>query len=302
MGRRHVRVLRGLPEHFVLTGIVDPDRATHEPGLPVYGSEAEAIDDAEVVVVATPIPAHAQTVLRALARGRHVFVEKPMGATRSEVEAMAEAAEASGAGLFVGHSERFNPVVRALRKLVMPETIRAIHAWRVGSPRARGRDVLLNLGVHDLDLAAYLTQSTVLPRASLGCEETADLALTARAGCPVDLHVAREGERERNVVVETDDTTYYGDLLRFRLSAVSREGVSKEITLEPGEPLVLQAQALARAIAGESAEIADGADGARAVIAAEKSLSLFPTEGSRARASQRERRRPQNRPLSAVGF
>ena len=78
---------------------------------------------------------------------------------------MVEAAAHYGRRLFVGHSERFNPVVRALCRELAPAAIRRLTFRRVGAPRSRARDVLLNLAVHDFDLASYLTGARVRARA-----------------------------------------------------------------------------------------------------------------------------------------
>src|SRR4029079_986087 len=93
--------------------------------------------------------------------GRDVLVEKPLGATAGETARLVEASRRAGRFLAVGHSERFNPVVRALARGVAPTAVTSLHFRRVGSARARDA-LLLNLGVHDLDLAAYLTRSPLI--------------------------------------------------------------------------------------------------------------------------------------------
>lgn len=273
MGRRHVRALLALPDRVTLAGIYDPDPAAAVAGVAnvtSYASEAEAIADADVVFVASPIAAHMSTVLRALRARRDVFVEKPIGATADESYAMVEAAECSGRRLFVGHSERFNPVVRALRRVLDPTRIRTLSFCRVGALRSRARDVLLNLGVHDLDLASYLTDSRAHLRAAFGREDNADVLLSTERA-PARVRVSREGERERRVLATTDDATYEGDLLRFRLTVDERE----EIALDTEEPIIAQARAVFDALDGLPSDIAEGRDGAHAVRLAEKSLALM---------------------------
>ncbi|WP_394835153.1 Gfo/Idh/MocA family oxidoreductase [Pendulispora rubella] len=284
MGRRHVRALLAFPDRATLAGIYDPDpaAASNAGSLRCYASEAEAIADADVVFVASPIAAHMSTVLRALRARRDVFVEKPIGATGDESAAMVEAAERSGRQLFVGHSERFNPVVRALRRVLDPTRIRTISFCRVGAPRAggsaaqsggprpRARDVLLNLGVHDLDLASYLTASRAHVHAAFGREDNTDVLLST-GRCPARVRVSREGERERRILVTTDDARYEGDLLGFRLTVDERE----DIALDTEEPIIAQARAVFDALDGLPSDIAKGHEGAHAVRLAEKSLALL---------------------------
>src|SRR5689334_20717526 len=83
MGRRHARVVASRPDRFELAAIMDVDEsaapslaAAH--GAHVAAGEGDALARAEAVVVATPIGAHAATVTRALAAGKHVLVEKPI--------------------------------------------------------------------------------------------------------------------------------------------------------------------------------------------------------------------------------
>jgi UDP-N-acetylglucosamine 3-dehydrogenase len=255
MGRRHARVLCSLPERFEVVGVYD-ERADRRsgPGLVALGSESEAIARADVLVVATPNAAHAATATHALAAGRHVLVEKPLCAIAAEARAL-EALSRGPARLFVGHSERFNPVIR-------------------------GCGVLVNLGVHDLDLAAYLGGGEMALRGAAGAsvsdepgEDLAHVLLTTSSGAVAHIYVDRTfPERRRWITLTTAGWTYEGDLLACRLVRTARDtGVRTEVPLPLGEPLVAQAVALADALDGvPSREIATAADGMRAVVLAER--------------------------------
>ena len=97
MGRLHVRVFSQLAERFEVAGFYDADRAVAEDvaassGLHHFAREADAIEEAELVVVATPIPAHAATVRRALEAGKSVLVEKPLCSRADEANALVRTA------------------------------------------------------------------------------------------------------------------------------------------------------------------------------------------------------------------
>src|SRR5579859_1105508 len=82
MGLRHARVFASLPARFEVVGGYDVRRdLAPRPPLTLLRAEAEAIALADVVVVATPIEAHAASVRQALGAGRHVLVEKPLCAS-----------------------------------------------------------------------------------------------------------------------------------------------------------------------------------------------------------------------------
>jgi predicted dehydrogenase len=289
MGQRHARVLAALEERFALVGTFDVRAGVRAAAAPVLASEEEAIDRADLVVVATPNHAHAPTVVRALERGRHVLVEKPLCARARDAEALVAAASAGSSHLFVGHSERFNPVVRVIARLVRTEGVVAIDLSRVGPSRPTDCGVLLNLAVHDLDLAAYLGGGSATVRGSVGRasvrasgEDAAHVLLSLASGGIGHVHVDRTvPERSRTIVVATPRWIYEGDLLTHRLVRMCREsGARTEVPLPIDEPLVAQATALADALdGGTPREIALAVDGARAVALAEAAALACSTAG-----------------------
>jgi predicted dehydrogenase len=287
MGDRHARVLQALRARFEVVGGYDPrsEAATPE-GLLRLPSDDEAIGRAEVVVVASPIETHARLATRALAAGKHVLVEKPICATTAEANALVAAARGA-ARLFVGHSERFNPVVRALARLVGADEILRVDLRRVGQARSGGGRALLNLGVHDLDLAAYLgggeitLRGAVVSSADAQGEDFAHLLFTTAFGGAGHLYVdGRSPLRERSIVLATARWVYHGDLLGHRLVRSARESSAKaDVPLPLEEPLLAQASALADALDGKARrDLATGADGARALNLAECAAERFSSE------------------------
>jgi predicted dehydrogenase len=295
MGLRHARVLSELSGRFALAGGYDMRREAAAPaGLVRLASEAEAIAACDVLVVATSISAHAATVARALAAGRHVLVEKPLCGTAAEAAALlgsaAPAASLSRGRLFVGHSERFNPVVRALARLVRAEPVVALDFQRIGPSRPSDCGVLVNLGVHDLDLASYLGGGEVALRGAVGDDDFADVLLETSGGAVGHLHVDRTAaQRRRSLTLTTPHWIYQGDLLAHRLVRTARDtGVSTDVPLPLEEPLVAQARALADALDGATPrEIATGVDGATAVRLAEQATLMCASAGSAQPLSER---------------
>jgi predicted dehydrogenase len=279
MGKRHVRVVAGLSDVFELVGAYDLSETVEVPPFaPRLASEAEAIRGADAVIVATPIEAHAEAVGRALAAGKYVLVEKPMCESAARADALLAATTPDGAHLFVGHSERFNPVVRALYNLLRGERVHTIDFHRVGPARLIPQGVLLNLGVHDLDLACYLGGGDISLRSALGggrdgaSQDIAHVLFETSSGAVGHIHVDRtHPTRNRSITVVTSRWVYEGDLIAGRLVRTPRPGgPAKEVTLPVEEPLVAQARAFAAAVKGRlGREIASGADGARAVRLAE---------------------------------
>jgi predicted dehydrogenase len=301
MGRRHARVLASRPDRFALTCVMDVDAVAARALAGDYGTaavltEADALAPAEAIVVATPMFAHAETVRRALARGKHVLVEKPLAASPREAANLVALASSSAARLFVGHSERFNPVVRALARLVDPSMVTAVELRRVGprqSPRvdaasagSAGRPTpeegaLVNLGVHDLDLAAYLTRSPLVVRSAVGeltpsgLDERAHVLARSASGAAVLVFVDQrpaDALRRRTLTLSTPTHVWHGDLLAPSLVRACRStGAREAIPLDTEEPLLAQAMAFLAAVRGAPcSEIATARDGLLALAAAER--------------------------------
>jgi predicted dehydrogenase len=167
MGRHHARILQSNPR-MAFAGAVDPggdrfgavrDRSLlHDSVDALLGAPGPAPDFA---VVAVPTEEHV-TVARALAEaGVHVLVEKPLAATVEDARAVIDAVRAAGVHGAVGHVERCNPALRALRERVRDGQIGEVYmvgTERVGPFPDRVRDVgvVKDLATHDLDLVRWL--------------------------------------------------------------------------------------------------------------------------------------------------
>jgi len=115
----------------------------------------------DAVSLAVPTESHCDIACELLSHGIHVLVEKPISRTLEEADRMIAAAEAGKAVLQVGHLERFNPAMVALRPHVRKPVYFEIH--RVGAFTARSLDidVVLDLMIHDLDIVQWLVGEEV---------------------------------------------------------------------------------------------------------------------------------------------
>jgi predicted dehydrogenase len=282
MGSRHARVFAALHREFEVVGAFDPRSDAIPLFLRRFMTEDALVDACDVVVVASPIERHRESASRALVKRKHVLVEKPIAATWREAFALVGRAAAADARLFVGHSERFHPVTRALADELQNTHIISMQFRRVATGVARDAalrearaDALLNLAVHDIDLAAYLSGDEIELVSAKEHDALSAIALVGKNGWRGSIEAGRVAENpERSIVVETERVTYRGDLKNGSLIALDHATKSeREIPLPKDEPLLAQAAALAAAFRGEKQALARGEDGARAVGVAEQALA-----------------------------
>ena len=153
-GQNHLRVIRESPR-AVLAGVHDIDStkgrfASQTHDCAAYGSLEELHGKVDAAVVATPTSTHADVACTLLGMGIDVLVEKPIA---SDLEGARRIAAAAGDRIVqVGHLERFNPAVLALRSKVTTPLFFEIHRMSAFSPRSLDVDVVLDLMIHDIDL------------------------------------------------------------------------------------------------------------------------------------------------------
>jgi predicted dehydrogenase len=166
-GPNLARNFAGLPDSEV-RWLCDPDEealARAAPALGVArttGSLDEVLADPEVdaVVLATPVPTHADLAVQVLQAGKHCFVEKPLAQSSADAERAVEAAQAAGRILMVGHLLEYHPGVRKLKEIAESGDLGAIHyiysnRLNLGVLRA-DENALWSLGAHDVSVVLYL--------------------------------------------------------------------------------------------------------------------------------------------------
>jgi len=174
MGMNHIRVLRDLnDEHIQLVGVAE----TYEPSLKHaisrfhvagFSDYREMVEKTQpdLVTVVVPTHLHFEVASYMLDRGINVLVEKPITNTIEEALALLQLARVRGVKLAVGHVERFNPAVIAVKKRLAAGELGKIfhlHARRLGPfpPRIRDVGVTLDLATHDIDVMRYLADAEV---------------------------------------------------------------------------------------------------------------------------------------------
>jgi UDP-N-acetylglucosamine 3-dehydrogenase len=173
MGSHHLRVLGSMPDAEVL-GVADPDpdrlaaAARAHPGVATHATLEDALDahTPDFACLAVPVRSLPAAAHAALTAGAHVLVEKPTAATEDEAAKLLQAVDSRGLVAGVGHVERFNPAVVALKDKLDRGLIGRVvqmHARRL-SPfpnRNSTLGVAFDLATHDVDVMRYLSGSEV---------------------------------------------------------------------------------------------------------------------------------------------
>jgi UDP-N-acetylglucosamine 3-dehydrogenase len=187
MGSNHARVLAQLPG-VELAGIADPEAAHRDfvsrlLSCPAFTDIDALIDHGvDALTIAAPTHIHHDLALTCAARGIHILVEKPIASSVEEGRSIIAAARRAGVALMVGHVERFNPAVEAIKEAIQDEDILSIAITRVGPypPRMSNVGVVIDLAVHDIDLIRWFTDSEIVevqPQLSSAIAEREDIAL-----------------------------------------------------------------------------------------------------------------------------
>src|SRR6185503_13476802 len=168
LGRQHARLHATLASEGMtqFVSVVDLNEQTaktigEERSVEWSTDWRTLIGKVDAVSLAVPTEAHCEIACGLLEAGIHVLVEKPISRTLQEADLMIKAAETGNALLQVGHLERFNPAMVALRPHVKKPVYFEIH--RVGQFTARSLDidVVLDLMIHDLDSVQWLVGEEV---------------------------------------------------------------------------------------------------------------------------------------------
>lgn len=291
MGYNHARVLAGLPD-VTLVGIADPlaahrTRAEQMLDCKTYATVEELLDAGlDAVTIAAPTHLHRDVSLACIARKIHVLVEKPIASSVEEGHEIVNAAKKAGVTLMVGHVERFNPAVAAIKQAIKDEEILSIAITRVGPfpPRMSNVGVVIDLAVHDIDLIRWFTESDIVdvqPQLASAVAEREDIALLQfRTASGVLAHINTNWLtpfKARNVTVATRGKYVQGDLLTRQVTecfGFQRDGSysMRHLSVGHDEPLRAELLAFLDAVRTGNAPAVTGEEGVASLEIAIKCL------------------------------
>lgn len=165
LGKFHLNNWKTM-EGVELVGFYDPndaaaEQADQEYQLKRYEDPAALIALCDAVDIVAPTTHHFELCAQAIRKGKHVFVEKPLANTMDEAKELVKLTRESGIKLQVGHVERFNPALLALKDMVLHPMFIEVHRLAQFNPRGTEVSVILDLMIHDIDIILNMVKSDI---------------------------------------------------------------------------------------------------------------------------------------------
>lgn len=308
LGKIHLKLLNQ-SEKYDLVGFYDPDEARGEKvqeefGYPYFSSIERLIESVDVVDIVTPTLSHYNSAIKAITKGKHVFIEKPITNTVEEAEHIRLLVNENNLRGQVGHVERFNPAFIAVKNEISSPMFIETHRLAEFNPRGTDVPVVLDLMIHDIDIILSVVNSPVKNISASGVSvisETPDIAnarIEFENGCIANLTASRISmknmrksrffqkdayisidflKKEVEVVKMKNAPKNPGD---FDMILKNAEGVSKQIYFEspkisPNNAILDELESFSDAIMNKTKPIVTLRDGADALRVAYQIIDCF---------------------------
>jgi len=308
LGRIHLKLLQQ-SEKYELVGFYDPDIANGQRVAEEfkyrYFDQLDALMDAvDVVDIVTPTLSHYNCAIKAITKGKHIFIEKPITNTIEEAEHIRLLVSENNLRGQVGHVERFNPAFKAIKSEIKNPMFIETHRLAEFNPRGTDVPVVLDLMIHDIDIILSVVKSPVLSVHASGVSvisETPDIAnarIEFENGCVANLTASRISlknmrksrffqkdayisvdflDKKVEVVKMKDAPEHPGD---FDMVLQNAEGKRKQIyfknpEITPNNAILDELETFADAIEGNTKPIVTLRDGTDALKLAHRIIDCF---------------------------
>jgi len=308
LGKIHLRLLNS-SEKYALVGFYDPDaingkQVADEFGYPYFDNINALIDAVDVIDIVTPTLSHYDCASKAMTKGKHVFIEKPITNTLDEAEALLVLEKTHNVKGQVGHVERFNPAFIAVKESIKDPMFIETHRLAEFNPRGTDVPVVLDLMIHDIDAILSVVDAKVKKINASGVSvisnspDIANARIEFENGCVANLTASRISlknmrksrffqrdayisvdflEKKVEVVKMKDAPETPGD---FDMILQNAEGVKKQIYFEnPNVPennaILSELETFADAITNNTTPIVSLKQGKEALAVALQIIASF---------------------------
>jgi len=287
LGRFHAQKYAAL-ENVELVGVADVSRERAEEVATEVGSTAfsdyrELLAQVDLVSIVVPTQYHFPVAKECLEAGCHILLEKPVTQTVAEADELIRMAAERRLVFQVGHLERFNPAILALKGVLKNPLF--IESHRLAPFKARGTDVnvVLDLMIHDIDIILNMVPSTVKVVNSVGVPvlsnevDIANARLQFENGCVANVTASRASREAMRKIRIFQSDAYISIDYQERKIAIFRKGgegfpipglpnvTMEEKSFEQGDALLAEIRAFIDAVSSGTAPPVTGEDGKRAL-------------------------------------
>lgn len=223
-----------------LVGFYDPNEAnakevaTHY-GLKRFTDADKLIEACDAIDVIAPTNFHFEICEKAIRRGKHVFVEKPLANTIEEGKQLVKMVREANVKMQVGHVERFNPAYLAIKEMQLNPMFIEVHRLAQFNPRGTEVSVILDLMIHDIDIILSIVPSDVKNISASGVAvmtDTPDIAnvrIEFNNGCVANLTSSRISMKKMRKMRMFQKDTYLGiDFLDKKTEIIRLKGEADE--------------------------------------------------------------------------
>lgn len=219
-------------EGVKLAGFYDPAEQTAKEVAEKYNLKRftdadELIDACDAVDIVAPTNHHFYLCEKAIRKGKHVFVEKPLANTIEEGRLLVNIAREASIKMQVGHVERFNPAYLAVKDMKLRPMFIEVHRLAQFNPRGTEVSVILDLMIHDIDIILSIVDSDVKNIFASGVAvmtETPDIAnvrIEFNNGCVANLTSSRISMKKMRKLRMFQKDSYIGiDFLEKRTEVI----------------------------------------------------------------------------------
>jgi len=165
LGKYHLNNWKEI-EGVKIVGFFDPNNdlakeVASQYNIKRFTDEDKLFDACDIIDVVVPTDRHYEVCMRALRKGKHVFVEKPLANTMEEAKDLVNMAREANVKMQVGHVERFNPAFLAIKNVPINPMFIEVHRLAQFNPRGTEVSVILDLMIHDIDIVLSIVKSGV---------------------------------------------------------------------------------------------------------------------------------------------
>jgi predicted dehydrogenase len=217
LGKFHLNNWKEIPG-IELVGFYDPHDDTakyvsEKYQLPRFLDADTLLDICDAIA---PTTFHFELCEKAIKKGKHVFVEKPLANTMEEARQLVKLVQESGIKFQVGHVERFNPAFLAIKDMQLKPMFIEVHRLAQFNPRGTEVSVILDLMIHDIDIILSIVKSDVKSISASGVgvmTETPDIAnvrIEFHNGCVANLTSSRISMKKMRKIRLFQKDSYIG--------------------------------------------------------------------------------------------